>query len=141
MLSAVKSLALTCPVAHAGTGAVPPQSPSLSDLNTSHPALTLCVIPSPPPAQASCHQQPAWKQLARLNSSSYTGAAMCVDYGSGIVIGCLEGAAPPSISCVDRAADGRRFLVPSAWPFPMSTVYRPCSDADTATVVSAPTCQ
>lgn len=87
---------------------------------------------NPAPCPASCFA---------VRGLPFDLAAMCVDYGSGIVIGCLEGAAPPSISCVDRAADGRRFLVPSAWPFPMSTVYRPCSDADTATVVSAPMCQ
>lgn len=75
-----------------------------------------------------------------VRGSPFDAANGCIDYDAAIIIGCIEGATPPIVACVERPEDGQRFQLGGGWPFPMSTVYRSCSTADTSTVVSAPAC-
>jgi hypothetical protein len=66
----------------------------------------------------------------------------CLDYNTPMVIGCTDGVGPPVVVCIERIADGARFMVGQAWPFPQSTVFRTCDDASgTANeVLTAPSC-
>ena len=86
---------------------------------------------NPAPCPDSC---------AAIRGLPWDSDAMCVDYGSGIIIGCLEGQPPPSTACVE-SGDGQKYFVPSAWPFPMSTTWKVCDDAEGNEVITGTSCE
>jgi LSD1 subclass zinc finger protein len=83
---------------------------------------------------------PCASECYTIQASPFDAANACVDFETLETLGCLDGAPPPLVVCVERIGDGQRFLVRSAWPFPSSEHYRMCPDDVSSTVLSAPAC-
>ena len=83
---------------------------------------------------------PCPSECFAVQASPFDATNGCVDFETLDLLGCLDGAAPPVVVCVERVSDGQRFLVRSAWPFGSEGYHRPCADDVSSTVLSAPEC-